>query len=152
MTNCYLNCLPRNFMRTMGGHPAQSGCFEIQRAAIEPPQELCKLMWPDLDKWDGRFGDGDGQIHDLAAIGLCKLLHHLRDVILQDSVVLRAQFPNHQIWAHQAFQHKAYKGSWSRCKATYKQKLSQAVLQSSTKQCLQLRSDYLLSRIAPYST
>lgn len=40
MVGCYLNSLPRQFMRTMAGHPAQMGCFEIRRAAVQPPDEL----------------------------------------------------------------------------------------------------------------
>jgi hypothetical protein len=55
-------------MHIMGSYPAQSGYFEIQRATIKPPEELRKLIWPDLDKWDSKFGDDEGQIHDLAGI------------------------------------------------------------------------------------
>ena len=109
MTGCYLTCLPHNFMRRMGGHPDQKGCFEIRRAAITPPDDLLTLIWPELDNWKGKFGTQAGQIDDLAAGGLCTLLHHLREVILQDSVPLMEAFPNHPIWSHQAFHHKAYK-------------------------------------------
>ncbi len=67
MTGCYLTSLPQPFMRRMAGHPAQSGCFEIQRARITPPTELLRLIWPELDQWTGRFGKEEGQIDDLAA-------------------------------------------------------------------------------------
>ena len=61
-----------------------------------------------MDNWKDRFGVQAGQINDLAAGGLCTLLHNLREVILQDSVPLMAEFPNHPILSHQVFQHKAY--------------------------------------------
>jgi hypothetical protein len=106
MTGCYLTCLPHEFMRKMAGHPAQKGGFEIRRAAITPPDTLLKLIWPELDQWKGKFGVQG--IDDLAADGFCNLLHHLRMVILQDSVALRQAFPDHSIWAHRVFSHKDY--------------------------------------------
>ena len=56
MTGCYLTCLPHDFMRRMGGHPAQKGCFEIKQATIKPPDELLALIWPELVNWKDRFG------------------------------------------------------------------------------------------------
>ena len=108
MIGCYLNCLPRKFMRVMAGHPPQMGCFEIHRASITPPDELLSMIWPELDAWKDRFGLDAGQINDLAAMGLTNLLFYLREVILQDSVVLRKLFPESPIWNHPVFQHSAY--------------------------------------------
>jgi hypothetical protein len=93
MTGCYLNSLPRKFMRTMAGHPATMGTFEIHRAGIQPPESLLRMIWPELDQWRGYFGPGPGQINDLAAAGIIELLLYLREVILQDSAVLMPQFP-----------------------------------------------------------
>jgi hypothetical protein len=108
MTGCYLNSLPRRFMRRMAGHPEQMGCFEIRRASIEPPEELLHLIWPELDQWKGKFGSLDDQIHDLSASGLVDLLVYLRVVILQDSVILRRQSPDNMIWSHPVFCHASY--------------------------------------------
>jgi hypothetical protein len=110
MVGCYLNSLPRKFMRTMAGHPPQMGCFEIKRAGVAPPDELLSLIWPQLDAWKGRFGPQPSQVNDLAAAGLIGLLLYLREVILQDSVPLRRRFPGHPVWNHAVFQHKAYAG------------------------------------------
>jgi hypothetical protein len=109
MIGCYLNCLPREFMRTIAGHLAQPGCYEVRRAAIKPPDALLSLIWPGLDVWQGRFGPKTDQIDDLAATGLTNLLFSLREVILQDSVVLRLAFPNHAVWTHKVFEHSEYK-------------------------------------------
>jgi len=117
MRGCYLTCLPHDFMRRMAGHPARKGCFEIRRAAVTPPDELLTMIWPELDRWEGRFGPGDGHINDLAASGFCTLLRHLREVILQDSVILRAAFPNHLIWTHRVFHCDAYAAFAAQVKA-----------------------------------
>jgi Centromere DNA-binding protein complex CBF3 subunit, domain 2 len=92
----------------MAGHPSQMGCFEIRRAGITLPDVLLSIIWPDLDKWKGRFGPQPHQINDLAAAGVTNLLFYLREVILQDSVALRKMFPSHPVWSHPVFQHKAY--------------------------------------------
>ena len=44
IVGCYLNSLPRKFMRTMAGHPPQMGCFEIRRAGVMPPEALLSLI------------------------------------------------------------------------------------------------------------
>jgi hypothetical protein len=44
MVGCYLNSLPRKFMRIMAGHPPQMGCFEIHRASVAPPDELLSMI------------------------------------------------------------------------------------------------------------
>ena len=108
MIGCYLNSLPREFMRLMAGHPAHMGCFEIRRAGITPPDELLSMIWPELDAWNGRFGPQLHQINDLAAAGAINLLLYLREVILQDSVALRSMFPSHPVWDHPVFQYPAY--------------------------------------------
>ena len=41
-------------------------------------------------------------------MGVTNFLFYLREVILQDSVVLRQTFPNNPIWNHPVFQHEAY--------------------------------------------
>ena len=56
MVGCYLNSLPRKFIRIMAGHPPQMGCFEIHRASVTPPDELLSMIWPKLDAWKDCFG------------------------------------------------------------------------------------------------
>ena len=108
MVGCYLNSLPRKFMRIMAGHPPQMGCFEIHQASVAPLDELLLMIWPELDTWKDRFSPQADQINDLAAMGLTNLLFYLREVILQDSVALRKLFPGNPVWNHPVFQHSAY--------------------------------------------
>lgn len=65
--SCYLNSLPRKFMRTMAGHTSQMGFFEIHRARVAPPDVLLSMIWPGLDIWKDRFGPQTeaGEINDL---------------------------------------------------------------------------------------
>ena len=84
------------------------GCFKIYRASVAPPNVLLSTIWPELDVWKGQFGPQVGQVNDLAATGATNLLFYLREVILQDSVVLREMFPSSPVWNHPAFQHEAY--------------------------------------------
>jgi hypothetical protein len=44
MIGCYLNSLPREFMRIIAGHPAQIGCFEVHWASVTPPDELLSMI------------------------------------------------------------------------------------------------------------
>ena len=108
MIGCYLNSLPRKFMRTMAGHSAQKGCFELRWAGVALPASLLGMIWPGLDAWKDRIGLGPGQINDFAAMGLTNLLFYLREVVLQDSVVLKRQFPGSAVWNHPVFQHTDY--------------------------------------------
>ena len=108
MIGCYLNSLPWKFMQTMAGHPPQMGCFEIRRARTPPPDSLLPLIWPDLNKWAGKFGLGPGQVNDLAAAGFTGLLFYLREVILEDSALLMYRFPECAVWSHPVFQHQDY--------------------------------------------
>jgi len=109
MVGCYLNSLPWKFMRTMAGHPAQIGGFEIRRSRIPPPDSLLTLIWPDLNQWAGTFGPGPEQVNDLSAAGFTGLLFYLREVILEDSVPLMRQFPESTVWSHPVFQHEDYR-------------------------------------------
>jgi hypothetical protein len=66
------------------------------------------MIWPDLDRWRGRFGLAADQTNDLAAMGFTDLLSYLREVILQDSIYLMKQFPKSPVWNHPVFRHEAY--------------------------------------------
>jgi hypothetical protein len=105
MVGCYLNSLPRKFMRSIAGHPSQMGCFNLPRA-IPPPAALLSMIWPELDRWVEAAG---GQLpKDLAGNGTVNLLLYLREVILQDSAFLIDQYPGSPIWSHPVFRHPEY--------------------------------------------
>src|SRR5208282_174721 len=143
MVGCYLNSLPRKFMRIMAGHPPQMGCFEVDRASVTPLDELLSMIWPELDTWKDRFGLEAGQINDLAAMGLTNLLFYLREVILQDSVALRQLFPSSPIWNHPVFQHSAYTAFAQEMEASQQDKKEHPSQQSLLYQAMPMLTDYL---------
>ena len=87
----------------MAGHPPQMGCFEIRRARTPPPDSLLPLIWLGLNKWASKFGPGLGQVNDLAAASFTGLLFYLREVVLEDSVLLIRQFPEYVVWSYLVF-------------------------------------------------
>jgi hypothetical protein len=138
LTNCYLTHLPRKFIRSMAGFsPSAQGSFYLPRAKVLPPRSLEQAVWPFIDEWlawfDSYTGDkakdnkqqqlgrepvdytaddgDDGAIadrEDLAAQGFLRLLQQLRIVLLQDSVIMRQEFPGHPIWTDPIFARADY--------------------------------------------
>lgn len=104
MVGCYLDALPRKFMRSIAGHPAQMGCFNLPRAVLPPPA-LLSMIWPELDQWV----DGAQKPKDLAGTGTVNLLAYLREVILQDSAFLIDRYPGSPVWSHPVFRHPEYR-------------------------------------------
>lgn len=108
MVGCYLDALPRKFMRSIAGHPAQMGCFNLPRA-VSPPAALLSMIWPELDQWIDDAGVGAQKPKDLASTGTINLLTYLREVVLQDSAFLIDQYPLSPVWNHPVFQHPEYR-------------------------------------------
>jgi hypothetical protein len=75
-------------------------------------------------------------------MGLTNLLFYLREVILQDSVVLRKLFPNNPIWNHPVFQHNAYLAFAQRVEACLQDKEHPSQL-SLLYQAMPQPTDYL---------
>jgi len=76
---------------------------------VLPPRSLEQAVWPWVDEWlawfdsnaeagSGDDGEGEADRQDLAAQGFLRLLQQLRIILLQDSVVMRREFPDHPIW------------------------------------------------------
>ncbi len=104
MVGYYLDALPRKFMRSIAGHPAQMGYFNLPRAVLPPPA-LLSMIWPELDQWV----DGTQKPKDLAGTGTVNLLTYLREVILQDSAFLIDRYPGSPVWSHPVFRHPEYR-------------------------------------------
>ena len=91
-------------MRSIAGHPAQMGCFNLPRA-VPPPPALLSMIWPELDQWV----DGTRKPKDLAGTGTVNLLIYLREVVLQDSAFLIDRYPGSPVWSHPVFRHPEYR-------------------------------------------
>ena len=121
MTNCYLNSIARPFVRGMAGfEPNKTGNYFLPRAKVDPPETLVRAVWPWVDQWlawvssrsnadDVPYAslppldDSQSDQSDLAAQGFLRLLKTLRTILLQDSVLMRKEFPQHPMWTHEVF-------------------------------------------------
>jgi hypothetical protein len=116
MTGVYLSYLPRAFMRSIAGFPQRGNSYFLPRAQETPDETLCTRIWPDTDVWLERMeachpdrADNEVVRLDLAGSGFLRLLRTLRVILLQDSVVLRQQFPLHPLWADPLFNCEEYR-------------------------------------------
>ena len=116
MTGVYLSYLPRGFMRSIAGWPQQGKGYFLPRAQEIPDEALCRRIWPETDIWLERMEayhpdrtDNEVVRLDLAGSGFLRLLRALRVILLQDSVVLRRQFPLHPLWTDPLFNCEEYR-------------------------------------------
>jgi len=107
MQSAYLTSLPQKFIRGMAGSKQQGNYYFC-------PSQSCllSLVFPDVDWRMGQFlGMGEEVESDLAGQGFLRLLPELRTVFLQDSALLRKEFPEHSACKHALFalpEHKAF--------------------------------------------
>ena len=116
MTGVYLSYLPRGFMRSIAGWPQRGNAYFLPRAQVIPDEALCTRIWPEVDVWLERMEafhpdrpDNEVVRLDLAGSGFLRLLRTLRVILLQDSVILRQQFPRHPLWADPLFNCEEYR-------------------------------------------
>jgi hypothetical protein len=116
MTGAYLSYLPRAFIRSIAGFPQEGKGYFLPRARETPPAALCSKIWPEADVWLERMeayrpGSADNEVVrlDLAGSGFLRLLGALRVILLQDSVVLRKEFPLHPLWKDPLFNSPEYR-------------------------------------------
>lgn len=130
LSQSYLTHLPLEFVRVMAGFKPAPGDFYIARAKVQPSSSLVRSIWPWVDQWQAWFDQhlGESSLEpsvyegllikdlpiaeedrsDLAAQGFLRLLNELRTIILQDSVLLRREFPHHPMWKDSLFVREDY--------------------------------------------
>ena len=135
MSTCYLSRIPRSFVRSMAGfEPHKQGNYFLKRAQVQPPASLLRAIWPWVEDWQAWFnchlqkqdpishplvassphlrlrqlGAAEEDRTDRAGQGFLKLLAYLKVVLLQDSVLLRQQYPAHPIFRHGIFKRDDY--------------------------------------------
>lgn len=109
MERCYINDLPRVAMRIQAGFPKKQGSFFLKRAVVTPSMPLQQLVFPEVDDWLQKLDNEDYQCDgDIAAQNFAYMMRNFRVVVLQDSILLRATFPDHPIWQHSVWQSELY--------------------------------------------
>ncbi|CAN6611856.1 hypothetical protein TRVA0_005S00122 [Trichomonascus vanleenenianus] len=111
INEAYLPKVMLTAIRAFAGFHPQYGFYHLRRDAVEPPDELKKLIFPGVDELlvkQKEKNKGPEHQRDLAAEQFLKLLIELRRVILQDAAILIPLHPNRQIWKHKAFKHPSF--------------------------------------------
>ena len=106
MAKCYLSQLPRESMRVLAGFPADIGSFWISRD-IEVPEVLLDMVFPETKEWYTRYTRSEA-IQTICLGGFLRLLLHLRSVVIQDSILLRKEHPEHYLFQDKIFSTQAY--------------------------------------------
>ena len=112
----YLSYFPYIFIRSIAGFLQKGKGYFILHACKILPAVLCLKIWPEVDVWLKRMeaycpdkADNEVVWLDLAGSGFLHLLCALRVVLLQDSVVLRKEFPGHPLWKDPLFDGEEYR-------------------------------------------
>ena len=100
----YLSYLPRVFMRLIASFPKKGKGYFLPRTREVPEEVLYLKIWPKTDVWLKYMETyhperADNKIIrlNLTGLGFLRLLHMLRVILLQDSVILHKQFPLHPL-------------------------------------------------------
>jgi hypothetical protein len=137
MESCYLTTLPKEVVRALAGFNVAGGQFLLPRAECEVPEELARSVFPAIEGVQSQLDEG--QVHDIAGQGFLRLLIYLREVILQDSVLLRREYPDHPLWNHELFKTPCY-GTFARALESRLQTGVGDEMQSSVQAALPLLS------------
>ncbi|CEP12693.1 hypothetical protein [Parasitella parasitica] len=102
MTNCYLDILPRQFIRVMAGFVNDS-VYHLPRAVEVSCEALQQMVFPLVDYWLARLAEDTVDQSSGSAVQFLKLLKCFRITLLQDAAVMIELFPGHPIWKHEIF-------------------------------------------------
>jgi hypothetical protein len=58
---CYLRSLPRKVLCSMAGFTPNGNIYDLDRAALSPPEELQRMIFPDVEYWPGRQYDSSDE-------------------------------------------------------------------------------------------
>jgi Centromere DNA-binding protein complex CBF3 subunit, domain 2 len=106
MTRTYLLNLFRDFMRKISGH-FHEGRYFLSRAQIEPSEELKSKIFPWVNKIIDDMMHNRCKVN-LSGKGFLLFMKYFKTVFLQDSVILRARWPNHPNFQFPLFQSAEY--------------------------------------------
>lgn len=110
MEGCYLSSIPREAVRSLAGFPPKLKSFFLKRAALDPPEELQRMIFPQLDSLLFKHKKKHADIDDSrACLGFLELLQFMRVVILQDVVFLKQKHPNFFVFKAAVFKTRLFR-------------------------------------------
>lgn len=84
--------LAREAIRALSGHPPKSRLYYLDRATLEPPEELLTDIFPGLRSFKEKIISEEWE-RNLAARGFIEFLEFLRIVLVQDAAILFEHLP-----------------------------------------------------------
>jgi hypothetical protein len=102
------NVIPWECVRVLAGFPPESKQFFLERALLDPPEELANQIFPLVDQGRQEIKDAldSGRRRtEIAGHSFLDLLQYMRTVILQDAAILfqMEDFKEHPIFQHPIF-------------------------------------------------
>lgn len=108
MTIHYTTGIPLEGARILAGHHPDKGMYFLERDCLEPPLELQRMIFPQLEYSRAKNEQlGDDKM-DTATVTFLQLLEWFRILILQDAVFLREKFSGLAIWNQPPFNHPEF--------------------------------------------
>jgi hypothetical protein len=109
LNNSYLQTVPHEFLKVMAGFDVDQKSIYIGRAEKIPPEALVHLVFSGLRQMINSYEEGeyddDNEVEDadddddsLTLKQFLKYMKYLAIVFLQDSDLLKREFPGHFLW------------------------------------------------------
>ena len=115
LTGAYLSYLSHGFMRSIAGFLKKGKDYFLPHAQEILDKTLCSKIWLEADVWLNHMksyhpSKEDNKVIwlDLADSGFLRLLWVLKIVLLQDSIILHKEFPQHPLWKNSLFNYEEY--------------------------------------------
>jgi hypothetical protein len=119
LDNSYLSRgLPMQSVRSLAGFDVGNGFYYLHRAQIEPPDELCRKVFPWIEESEKQLRDG---VTESSGPQVVKVMKWLRKVLLQDAAVIKggeSVHCKHRIWSHSVFQDSLFEEFASELKSS----------------------------------
>ncbi len=103
--------MPLTGLREQAGFPQKKGSFYLPRAILPVPEELGKLLFPEVEKLELKLNDMNPSEVHISAKGFLDLMKYLRVVIIQDASIMEDLIPRvkkHRIFTGEAFMVRNY--------------------------------------------
>jgi hypothetical protein len=92
--------MPLPAMRVAGGHEPERGCHFIPRSSVEPPERLCRMIFPFVENAEEALRGAIDSNKRVTAAAFLSLMRSLRIVVLQDTAAMMLLGRTHAIFDH----------------------------------------------------
>lgn len=102
MVSRYMDPICREGIKALAGFTKHE-TYYMPRGIIEPPTVLLNMLWPEIDEWKSKAERNEVRQASSSLKYFLEAMLHLKKVFLQDSVLMKRQFPDHYFFKHELF-------------------------------------------------